>query len=76
MKNFQDQEQWINNKESVQNFDKASFLSEQPDNYPFLSQFIETQMFTNFVDSKIQSFWSEKECNLRIFDERIKLLKY
>ncbi|XP_065226649.1 DENN domain-containing protein 5B [Planococcus citri] len=72
---FQDREQWISNKESVQSFDKASFLSEQPENFPFLSQFIETQMFTNFVDNKIQSFWGEKERNLRIFDERIKSLK-
>lgn len=73
---MQNQEQWLSNKESTQNFNKASFLNEHQQNFEFLSQFIETQMFTNFIDNKIHSYWSDKENNLRIFDNRIELLKY
>ena len=70
----QDREQWLSNKESTQNFDKVSFLAEHPNDHAFLSQFIETQMFTNFIDNKFQSFWSKKESFLSIFDERIQEL--
>lgn len=51
---------------------QASFLSDQPEPYlPFLSHFIETQMFATFVDNKIMSQWEEKEPLLRVFDGRI-----
>lgn len=72
----QDQDQWLSNKESTQNFDKVSFLAEHPNHHAFLSQFIETQMFTNFIDNKIQSFWSKKESFSNIFDLRIQQLLY
>ncbi|XP_069013066.1 DENN domain-containing protein 5B-like [Embiotoca jacksoni] len=50
----------------------ASFLSDQPEPYlPFLSHFIETQMFATFIDNKIMSQWEEKEPLLRVFDARI-----
>lgn len=40
----------------MHNFDKATFLSDQPDvNLPFLSRFIETQMFASLIDRKIQA---------------------
>ncbi|XP_074442926.1 DENN domain-containing protein 5A [Larus michahellis] len=47
----QDKESWFTNREQMQNFDKASFLSDQPEPYlPFLSRFLETQMFASFID--------------------------
>ncbi|KAI1882054.1 hypothetical protein AGOR_G00246740 [Albula goreensis] len=62
----QDLESWLTNREQMHNFDKASFLSDQPEPYlPFLSHFIETQMFATFVDNKIMSQWEEKEPLLR-----------
>jgi hypothetical protein len=37
-----------------ENFDRASFLSEQPLNTQFfLETFIETQLFSNFIDAKV-----------------------
>uniref|UniRef100_A0A668A7C5 DENN/MADD domain containing 5B n=1 Tax=Myripristis murdjan TaxID=586833 RepID=A0A668A7C5_9TELE len=67
-----DLESWLTNREQMHNFDKASFLSDQPEPYlPFLSHFIETQMFATFVDNKIMSQWEEKETLLRVFDGRI-----
>ncbi|XP_078195071.1 DENN domain-containing protein 5B isoform X7 [Callithrix jacchus] len=51
---------------------EASFLSDQPEPYlPFLSRFIETQMFATFIDNKIMSQWEEKDPLLRVFDSRI-----
>ncbi|CAN9508055.1 unnamed protein product [Ophioblennius macclurei] len=67
-----DLESWLNNREQMHNFDKASFLSDQPEPYlPFLSHFIETQMFATFIDNKIMSQWEEKEPLLHVFDARI-----
>ncbi|XP_030644584.1 DENN domain-containing protein 5B isoform X3 [Chanos chanos] len=67
-----DLESWLTNREQMHNFDKASFLSDQPEPYlPFLSRFIETQMFATFIDNKIMSQWEEKEPLLRVFDGRI-----
>jgi hypothetical protein len=72
----QDMESWLTNRESMQNFDKAAFLSDQPEAYlPFLSYFTETQMFATYVDNKILSLWEDPEPNLRVFDGRLKLLK-
>ncbi|KAJ8332117.1 hypothetical protein SKAU_G00429020 [Synaphobranchus kaupii] len=68
----QDMESWLTNREQMHNFDKASFLSDQPEPYlPFLSHFIETQMFATFIDNKIMSQWEEKEPLLRVFDGRV-----
>ncbi|XP_010795034.1 DENN domain-containing protein 5B-like [Notothenia coriiceps] len=67
-----DLESWLTNREQMHNFDKASFLSDQPEPYlPFLSHFIETQMFATFIDNKIMSQWEDKEPLLRVFDARI-----
>ncbi|CAB1339255.1 unnamed protein product, partial [Coregonus sp. 'balchen'] len=51
----------------------ASFLSDQPEPYlPFLSRFLETQMFASFIDSKILCHDDEdKEHTLRVFDFRV-----
>ncbi|KAM4749649.1 DENN domain-containing protein 5B isoform 2-T2 [Rhinophrynus dorsalis] len=71
-----DMESWLTNREQMQNFDKASFLSDQPEPYlPFLSRFIETQMFATFIDNKIMSHWDEKEPLLRVFDSRIEKIR-
>nr|XP_054488110.1 DENN domain-containing protein 5B isoform X3 [Agelaius phoeniceus] len=71
-----DMESWLTNREQMQNFDKASFLSDQPEPYlPFLSHFIETQMFATFIDNKIMSQWEEKDPFLRVFDSRIEKIR-
>ncbi|XP_021965831.1 DENN domain-containing protein 5B isoform X2 [Folsomia candida] len=62
----------------VHNFDKATFLSDQPDqNLPFLSSFIETQMFASLIDRKIAALGgdSDLEANLVVFEGRIKVLR-
>uniref|UniRef100_A0A3Q3X3B2 Uncharacterized protein n=1 Tax=Mola mola TaxID=94237 RepID=A0A3Q3X3B2_MOLML len=68
-----DKESWFNNRDQMQNFDKASFLSDQPEPYlPFLSRFLETQMFASFIDCKILCHDDEeKEHTLRVFDSRV-----
>ncbi|XP_032077635.1 DENN domain-containing protein 5B isoform X1 [Thamnophis elegans] len=72
----QDRESWLTNREQMQNFDKASFLSDQPEPYlPFLSHFIETQMFATFIDNKIMSQWEEKDPFLRVFDSRVEKMR-
>lgn len=74
--NQQDKDDWFNNRDSVQNFDKASFLSDQPEQHrTFLWRFLETQMFATLIDNKILSIWGEIDHNLTIFDNRIKYLK-
>uniref|UniRef100_A0A8C3SFT9 DENN domain containing 5A n=1 Tax=Chelydra serpentina TaxID=8475 RepID=A0A8C3SFT9_CHESE len=69
----QDKESWFTNREQMQNFDKASFLSDQPEPYlPFLSRFLETQMFASFIDNKIMCHdEDDKDPILRVFDFRV-----
>ncbi|XP_053490153.1 DENN domain-containing protein 5A [Ictalurus furcatus] len=73
----QDKESWFSNRDQMQNFDKASFLSDQPEPYlPFLSRFLETQMFASFIDSKILYHDDEdKEHTLRVFDGRVEKVR-
>uniref|UniRef100_A0A1I7VQJ4 DENN domain-containing protein 5A, variant n=1 Tax=Loa loa TaxID=7209 RepID=A0A1I7VQJ4_LOALO len=71
-----DLETYFASRESVTNFDKATFLSDQPSkNLPFLAAFLETQMFTSFIDAKIVSQWKTADENLQIFDSRIQTLR-
>uniref|UniRef100_A0A1A7YLC3 DENN/MADD domain containing 5A n=1 Tax=Iconisemion striatum TaxID=60296 RepID=A0A1A7YLC3_9TELE len=72
-----DKESWFTNRDQMQNFDKASFLSDQPEPYlPFLSRFLETQMFASFIDSKILCHDDEdKEHTLRVFDARVEKIR-
>ena len=71
--NAKDQESWSTNRDGMHNFDKTAFLSDQPeDHLQFVSPFIETQMFASFVDSKIISQWTEMDCNLAVFESRLK----
>ncbi|KAJ8944376.1 hypothetical protein NQ318_017695 [Aromia moschata] len=72
----QDKEDWFNSRDTMQNFDKASFLSDQPEqDRLFLWRFLESQMFATLIDNKILSAWGEIDNNLLIFDNRIKFLK-
>ncbi|CEF59483.1 PLAT/LH2 domain and DENN domain and RUN domain and Triose-phosphate transporter domain and dDENN domain and uDENN domain and Lipase/lipooxygenase, PLAT/LH2 domain-containing protein [Strongyloides ratti] len=65
-----------NNRDSFVSFDKASFLSEQPNSHlMFLAAFLETQMFTSFVDNKIMSHLRGKDDTLNLFDKKIMKLK-
>lgn len=66
----------MNDRDSMHVFDKATFLSDQPAQHlPFLSRFLETQMFTSLVDSKVMSSWTELDDNIKVFDERIAQLQ-
>ncbi|KAG5264205.1 hypothetical protein AALO_G00273320 [Alosa alosa] len=69
----QDKEAWFSNRDQMQNFDKASFLSDQPEpSLPFLSRFLETQTFASFIDSKILHHDDEEHAHaLRLFDARV-----
>ncbi|XP_066590065.1 DENN domain-containing protein 5B isoform X1 [Prorops nasuta] len=72
----QDKDEWLSNRDSMHVFDKATFLSDQPAQHlPFLSRFLETQMFASLVDSKVMSTWSELDYNIKLFDQRISILK-
>ncbi|XP_043268202.1 DENN domain-containing protein 5B isoform X2 [Venturia canescens] len=72
----QDKDEWLNNRDSMHVFDKATFLSDQPAQHlPFLSRFLETQMFASLVDNKVMSSWSELDSNIKIFDHRIAQIK-
>jgi hypothetical protein len=56
----------------MQNFDRAAFLSDHSESHlPFLSAFIETQMFTTFIDNKILSTWEDMDSNLKAFEARL-----
>lgn len=76
MPNHQDLESWISTRESMQNFDKASFLSDHSEgNLPFLSAFIESQMFACMIDNKIIAQWEEPDPQLRLFETRLRVFK-
>ncbi|CAH2092083.1 unnamed protein product [Euphydryas editha] len=69
----QDRDSWLSARESMVNFDKASFLSDQPQRHrPFLSRFLETQMFATLIDNKIMANWGEYDANLQVFEHRIR----
>lgn len=71
----QEKDEWLTNRESLQNFDKASFLSDQPQHHrSFLSQFLESQMFATLIDNKIMSAWSDTTYRVyRLIDYNLKL---
>ncbi|XP_041705887.1 DENN domain-containing protein 5B [Coregonus clupeaformis] len=67
-----DLESWLGNREGMSNFDKGSFLSAQPAPHRhFLSRFLETAMFSSFVDGKVLSHWADREPLQRVFDGRL-----
>ncbi|XP_026326340.1 DENN domain-containing protein 5A isoform X2 [Hyposmocoma kahamanoa] len=72
----QGRDSWLTARESMVNFDKASFLSDQPQRHrPFLSRFLETQMFATLIDNKIMTNWGEYDANLQVFEHRIKSVR-
>uniref|UniRef100_A0AAG5DPM2 UDENN domain-containing protein n=1 Tax=Anopheles atroparvus TaxID=41427 RepID=A0AAG5DPM2_ANOAO len=86
----QSKDEWLTNRESLHNFDKASFLSDQPQHHrPFLSRFLESQMFATLIDNKIMLAWGDDvngcqlldtlngdmEYSLKLFDARIRILR-
>lgn len=73
---YEDRESFLNGREFAQNFDKASFLSDQSQSHlTFLAAFIETQMFASFIDDKILSQWEQPDPYLKLFDARIAHLR-
>ncbi|KAJ7998153.1 hypothetical protein DPEC_G00219640 [Dallia pectoralis] len=67
-----DLDSWLSNRDGASNFDKGSFLSTQPTQHlQFLSRFLETAMFSSFVDSKVLSRWADREPLQRVFDGRL-----
>jgi|SRR6218665_125877 len=72
----QDLESWLNNRETMQNFDKTAFLSDHAEEHlHFLSPFTETQMFASFIDSKIMSQWEDPDASLVVFEARLKAFR-
>ena len=66
--------QWLHCREQFQNFDKTSFLSDQPSQCrEFYSAFLETNMFITFIDCKIIASWDPTlaESRVQIFDAHI-----
>ncbi|KAK6739280.1 hypothetical protein RB195_020994 [Necator americanus] len=71
-----DRETFDDSRDSMVCFDKASFLSDQPDSHlAFLAAFLETQMFTSLIDAKILSQWETPDENLVLFDSRIAAMR-
>lgn len=51
---------------------QGSFLSAQPaSRLTFMSRFLETSMFSSFVDGKLISRWAEREPMQQLFDSRL-----
>lgn len=51
---------------------QGSFLSVQPATHlRFLSRFLETSMFSSFVDGKVISRWADREPMQQLFDNRL-----
>uniref|UniRef100_A0A1A8G625 DENN/MADD domain containing 5B n=1 Tax=Nothobranchius korthausae TaxID=1143690 RepID=A0A1A8G625_9TELE len=67
-----DLDSWLSNRDGSCSFDKGSFLSIQSAAHlQFLSRFLETSMFSSFVDGKIMSRWVDREPLQQLFDSRL-----
>eukprot|EP00066_Takifugu_rubripes_P016214 XP_011605480.1 PREDICTED: DENN domain-containing protein 5B-like isoform X1 [Takifugu rubripes] len=67
-----DLDSWLNNREGTSSFDKGSFLSVKPEKHlHFLSQFLETSMFSSFVDGKVIARWVDRDPVQHLFDSRL-----
>ncbi|XP_046464167.1 DENN domain-containing protein 5B-like isoform X1 [Daphnia pulex] len=72
----QDMDSWLSNRDQVHPFDKTTFLSDQPGPHlRFMSCFLESQMFANFIDAKVLANYGQYSHSVRVLDARIKLLK-
>lgn len=71
-----DKQFWEENKDSEDNFERDVFLCDQPpQNLSFLSRFLETNMFSCFIDSKIGSVFNVVNENVTTFDTRVEHMK-
>lgn len=51
---------------------QGSFLSVQPATHShFLSRFLETSMFSSFVDGKVIARWADRDPMQQLFDSRL-----
>ncbi|XP_068595232.1 DENN domain-containing protein 5B [Brachionichthys hirsutus] len=67
-----DFDSWLSNREGTCSFDKGSFLSVQPATHlGFVSRFLETAMFSSFVDAKALSRWADRDPLQQLFDSRL-----
>uniref|UniRef100_A0A3Q3X565 DENN domain containing 5B n=1 Tax=Mola mola TaxID=94237 RepID=A0A3Q3X565_MOLML len=67
-----DLDSWLSNREGTLSFDKGSFLSVQPATHShFLSRFLETSMFSSFVDGKVIARWADRDPMQQLFDSRL-----
>ena len=72
----QTKDDWFNNRDQMQNFDKAAFLSDQSESIlQFMTLFVETQGFASLIDMKIMALWDDCDPRLAYFDKRIDKLK-
>ncbi|XP_047141375.1 DENN domain-containing protein 5B isoform X1 [Hydra vulgaris] len=72
----QTKEEWLVDRDQMQNFDKAAFLSDQSQAHlPFMTLFVETQGFASLIDMKIMALWEDCDPRLAYFDKRIDKLK-
>ena len=70
----QSYQQWLRNREQFENFDKTAFLSDQPQtSRTFYSAFLETAMFTLFIDQKLIATWDPpaSDRHVVLFDKLI-----
>lgn len=59
--------QWQKNREQFQNFDRTVFISDQPAQYrEFYSAFVESSIFTSFIDDKIVTFWEPEKAGPKL----------
>jgi hypothetical protein len=71
-----DRETWESNRDNLDNFDRDVFLCDQAEqNLTFLSRFLETHMFSSFVDSKILCSFNISSEAVAHFDSRIEELR-
>jgi len=68
----------MKNRDQFQNFDNSAFISDQPANCrEFYSAFVESSMFTSFIDDKLVSCWCPEKTGqkLRLFENRVESYK-
>ena len=71
-----DRETWESNRDNLDNFERDVFLCDQAEqNLTFLSRFLETHMFSSFVDSKILCSFNVSSEAIGHFDSRIDELR-
>ncbi|XP_046442156.1 cytoplasmic dynein 2 heavy chain 1-like [Daphnia pulex] len=65
----QDMDSWLSNRDQVHPFDKTTFLSDQPrPHLRFMSCFLESQMFANFIDAKVLAYYGQYSHSVRVLD--------